>query len=493
MAQSPIYMAVIRRLTGAGAKFFRDFAVLAGGQMISKALGFLAFAWLARALDPVSYGAVEYVVGLTMFFALLVDGGLGVVGTRRTVRDPEELALLAHQIPTARLMLVAVCVPVMALIAISTMRASVPQGIVWLFAASLATVPWRQHWLFQATGRMAAVANAEIVRMAVFAFGVWIFVRSPADILAVGLAELCAVAAMTTLCIVLQQRQVTPFRLRGSLAGFGALIKEGAAVGSTNFIWALAQSVPLFLIAAISGGAETAWFAGAARIVGSLGQFGNLYHFNLYPAVSRAYALADGSLGRIQERSMRVTAWGGVFVALALTVLALPLIRLTLGPKLLAAAPLLKIMAWILPIALWSGHSRGALAAAGEQKMVLYSQIVGLVVTIAACVGLGALYGGIGYSAGTVIGAVAVWIVSHRFALFRRCEPPRYNLVTRPLILAGVIAFVIEWQTPDYWLSVLAVVAFLVFAPIIDGALFPAIAQLGVARHRQEPEKYARR
>lgn len=125
--------------------------------------------------------------------------------------------------------------------------------------------------------------------------------------------------------------------------------------------------------------------------------------------------------------------------------------------------------------------------------MVLYSQIVGLVVTIAACVGLGALYGGIGYSAGTVIGAVAVWIVSHRFALFRRCEPPRYNLVTRPLILAGVIAFVIEWQTPDYWLSVLAVVAFLVFAPIIDGALFPAIAQLGVARHRQEPEKYARR
>ncbi|MBK7284258.1 MAG: hypothetical protein IPI83_07655 [Sphingomonadales bacterium] len=93
---------------------------------------------------------------------------------------------------------------------------------------------------------------------------------------------------MTALCIIMQQRHVTPFRLTGSFAGC-ALVREGAAVGSTNFVWALAQSVPLFLIASLSGGVETAWFAGAARIVGSLGQFGNLYHFNLYPAVSRAF------------------------------------------------------------------------------------------------------------------------------------------------------------------------------------------------------------
>ncbi|MBK6721060.1 MAG: oligosaccharide flippase family protein [Sphingomonadales bacterium] len=118
-------------------KLFRDFTVLAGGQLISKALSFLAFAWLARALDPISYGAVEYIVGLTAFFALLVDGGLGVIGTRRTVRDPEELALLAHQIPVARFLLVLVGVPIMASIAIVTTRATVQQALVLLFAASL--------------------------------------------------------------------------------------------------------------------------------------------------------------------------------------------------------------------------------------------------------------------------------------------------------------------------------------------------------------------
>ncbi len=450
--------------------------------MISKALGFLAFAWLARALDPVSYGAVEYIVGLTAFFALLVDGGLGVVGTRRTVRDPQELPLLAYQIPVARFLLVFVGVPVMAFIAIVTTRATVPQSLVWLFAASLLTAPWRQQWVFQATGRMATVANAEIVRMAVFASGIWIFVHAPSDVLAVGLAELSAAVAMTSLCIVMQQRHATPFRLTGSFSGFGALVREGAAVGSSNFVWALAQSVPLFLIASLSGGVETAWFAGAARVVGSLGQFGNLYHFNLYPAVSRAYASANGALGRLQAQSMRATAWGGVFIALVLTIFALPIVKLALGGKLLAAAPLLKIMSWILPIALWSGHSRNALAAAGKQKMVLYSQVIGLAATVAACVGLGQVYGGTGYALGSVAGALVVWAVSHRFARAQGCEPPSYRLTLRPLALAAVIAVLVEWQSFGFWASALTVSAFLLLAPVLDRALLGDILQLGKTR-----------
>ncbi|MBK6491148.1 MAG: oligosaccharide flippase family protein [Sphingomonadales bacterium] len=470
-------------------KLFRDFSVLAGGQLASKALGFLAFAWIARALDPVGYGAVEYVVGLTAFFALLVDGGLGVVGTRRAIRNPDELALLAHQIPAARLMMAVVFVPVMALIALATIHVSVPQGLVWLFAASLLTAPWRQQWLFQATGRMASVANAEILRMAVFAFGVWIFVHSPADILAVGTAELCAVVAMTALCIHVQQRHVTPFRLTGSFSGFGALVREGAAVGSTNFVWALAQSAPLFLVASLSGGLETAWFAGAARIVGSLGQFGNLYHFNLYPSVSRAYALADGSLGQMQARSMRVTAWGGVFIALTLTVLAEPLVKLALGSKLLAAAPLLEILCWILPVALWSGHSRGALAAAGEQKKVLASQIIGLVATVAACVGLGLVYGSIGYAAGSLIGAVVVWAASHRFARSQGCEPPAAGFVIMPLALAAAVIALTRWQMLGFWQSALAIACYAAAAPLFDRSLIRDITQLGHTRLRSEADR----
>ena len=40
-------------------KLFRDFTVLAGWQLISKALSFLAFALLARALYTIILGALD--------------------------------------------------------------------------------------------------------------------------------------------------------------------------------------------------------------------------------------------------------------------------------------------------------------------------------------------------------------------------------------------------------------------------------------------------
>ena len=43
--------------------------MLVGGQVTAKLIGLLAFAYLARILDPDSYGEVEFVAGLAGLFA----------------------------------------------------------------------------------------------------------------------------------------------------------------------------------------------------------------------------------------------------------------------------------------------------------------------------------------------------------------------------------------------------------------------------------------
>lgn len=475
---------VLQRITGRGVAFFRDLAVLVGGQVVSKLLGFAAFAWLARALDPVGYGAVEYVVGLLMFFAMIVDGGMDVVGTRRATRDPDQLPVLAHQIPALRLMLAVVSVPVMAVAAFATMRETVPAVLILLFAASLLTVPWRQQWLFQTTRRMTTIANAEIIRMVIFAAAVWMLVGSPADIVYVGWAEVAAVTAMTAYYAFVQQKRITPIGLTRRVAGFGGLLREGAAVSSANFVWALAQFAPLFLVANLLGGVETAWFAGAARVTSSIGQFSNIYHFNLYPAVSAAHTQGRDALGSLLVRSLRVTAWGGVLVALTLCLFAYPLIGLTLGPKLLEAAPILQVMVWLIPIMLWSGHCRWALAAAGAQRLVLISQILGLGVTVAACVGIGHFHGSIGYAYGLLVGALAVWAASHRFARQQECEPPSPAIIIRPLGFAILTMFLVHHFALGFWQMALTLVGFMVLAPLVDRALPGDVALLGATRHR---------
>ncbi|MXO60742.1 oligosaccharide flippase family protein [Altererythrobacter salegens] len=474
----------LRRKVDQDMRFFQDFGLLTAGQLVSRVLGFLAFAWIARRLEPSDYGAVEYVVGLSIFFATLADGGLGVLGTRRAAHQPDELPLLAYQIPIARLLIVAVGLPVMALMATQALDTQAPAALIWLFAASVIAAPFRQQWLFQASERMSLAAWGDVVRMAVFAIAVWVLLLGRPDILRVAYAEVISVAAVTLYSVYMQHRHVTPLRVSGSMAGFGGLVREGLVIGSTNLVWALNQYLPLFVIGSQMGAVSLAWFAGASRIVVSLIQFSNLYHFNMYPSVAQARAKGGDALAALLKRSARVVGWGGLGGATALTVLDKPLVHAALGEKLLPAAPLLGVMAWMLPLALVSGHARWSLAAAGQQSSVLASQVSGVVVTFIALVLLPPLFGLTGYAIASVTGFIAVWAVSHVLAARHDCAPPSPLILIRPVLMAGVVIGISQAIGDRFAIRAGLLGLALCLAPVIDRQLLADVKQLAGARNR---------
>lgn len=469
-----------------GLKFLSDLAALASGQFAAKGVGFVAFAYLARVLEPQQYGAVEYVVGLSVFFALIVEGGLGPIGVRRVIQDPASLPLLAFQIPLARLVIAAAGVPIMALLATSAMKGQAPSGLVWLFALSLLLAPWRQDWLLQASDRMKEAAFSQVLRPIVFGAIIWGFIRGSGDLLTVGWAEVISVTAMTVYVVWVQHTRIAPLRLRGSFAGLQNLVREGWGMGSTNIVWATNQYVPLFLVGGMLGGAQLAWFGAAARIAASLLTFSNLYHFNLYPALARATAHDPVALGLIMRRSFRVVSWGGVGVALAFTLLAEPVARIAFGPKLLEAAPLLQVLVWSLPLALCSGHARWGLVAAGAQTRVLWSQLAGLAVVLIAAPVLGKLVGVIGYAIAAVASASTVWMTSHVFAMRHKTQPPPFNLAIRPVLLAAGVIVSCERVLPQAgWAPWAGLALFALAAPIIDPRLIPDAISLAGSKLTQ--------
>jgi len=471
-----------RVLAGGGPPFYRDLALLSGGQVLVRLLGFLAFAVLARRLAPEEYGAVEYVVGLALFFSTLVDWGLGPVGVRRAAGDAEALPGLAAQIPAIRLAVALVSVPAMALVALPTAPGSATPGLVWLFAVSLLAAPWRQVWVLQATGRMGQTALAQTVRAAVFALVVVTLAGGPAALVAVGWAEVAAAVAMSLYCVAVQHGRVTPWRLRPPVRGLGGLFREGAVVGLGSLVWTANQYAPLLLVASLLGGEETAWLAAGVRIAGAFLIFGNLYHFNLYPTMARGAAGADEGFAETLAASFRVAAWGGTLAGLALTVLAEPLCVLVFGRRFEAAAPTLMIVAWGLPIGLLSGHSRWWLAAAGIQSRVVYSQLAGslalAVLGPPLVLGLGAR----GAAVAAVVGALAVWGASHALAARVGGRMPPLAIALAPAGLAAALVVAVQLVGRHDWSNGVAVVAFALAAPVLDRALLPALTRLGAVR-----------
>lgn len=465
-----------------------DFAVLSGGQLLAKFLGFFAFAYLARALGPDAYGSVEYGLALSAFFAMFIDAGLGPIGVRELTQGKATPAAITANVAVARLGLTLVSIPLMMLVASSSAQGAKHQSLMWLFALSLLASPWRLDWLLQAKEMMARASIVQLVRMAGFMAVVVVLVRRPEDVTNVGWAELTAAGAAAVYYLGVQHFSITPVSLRCTRQGLRELLREGLPVGGSQLIAALNMYAPTFLVGILVGSAETAWFGASHRVVISLSIFSVIYHFNLYPTLTRRLAGKDEDLGAMIRASFRVVGWVSIGGALLLTLFGRTLLELAFGKRFSGALPAFQVLVWFLPISLLSGHARWLLVAGARQVFVLVGQAACAVVTLIAGLTLVHRYGAVGASAAMVIAALVLWIVTHYFAAKAVRALPGLSSTLKPGLWAlavGAAAFL--WGREPWLTTALGGAVFFGLAPLVDRRLLPDLRLLAQVKSDAAP------
>lgn len=437
--------ALLARLThlasADGPRLLRDLASLVSGQFTSMVVAFIAFASLARKLDPSDYGALEFAISVAAFGAMVIDCGAGQIGVRELIRAPHRAPQIAAQVMTARAWLM---LPILALIAVSgwaTGHSGEEAALVGIVALTLLMVPLKQDWLLQGREKMHLAALAQPIRTLVFAAGVLFFVTSDSSVLAVGWIETASAACMALFYVAAQYLSGVPFRFDWPARAPIYFLRQGLAVGLSNILWAFMLYVPMMLLAALSDGSGTAWLGAAQRIVISLLTLSFLYHFNLYPVIARSLQRDRAVWERVIAASVHVIAWAATGVALFLTLLADAIMRVVFGPEFIAAAPVLMVLAWLFPLRLQTGHARWSLVASGGQKYLLAAEILGAVtlvgVGLVAIPRLDAPGAALALACGILASGVATQIaVNRRVGPMAVLRPMLYPLALSALAIA---------------------------------------------------------
>ena len=390
-----------------------DFIILASGQLFSKIFGFLAFAWLARTLTVENYGAVETAVGMAAIGAIALEMGTGAVGVRRISQENASPRSVLGAVITGRLGIAIIAAPLLAAFYILVTKSTAPDLLFLIFAASLFAMPFNHNWYFQAHERMGIAGFGQTLKMALFFAGVIIFAPQRNGVLFGAYAELIAAFAMAGWFSFFGYRMIRPHRPDYSLDGGVKLLQESAQLGASSFVNALAQYLPILVVAAAANDAETARFGASQRLVISLMTFSYIYYFNLFPLIARKMADNLESLDRIVSASVRVTAWAGVIAASILTALAPQIMQTIFGREFVSAGLEFSILAWSGAIALASGNARWLLVAGKRQESLLAAQIVNAVLVVSFGYFLSLYFGGVGASLGCIIGACGLWFIAH--------------------------------------------------------------------------------
>jgi len=474
---------VFDRLRNLRVRFLTDLFVLSGGQIFGMIVGFLVFAYLARVLGPVAYGNIEYGMGLVAFFTMIVTWGLGPIGVRDFSRNRDNVPRLAAHIPSARLVIALLAVPAMGLMVHFSQQSESTKLLVWLLAFSLLGTVWNQDWLFQGHEMMGKAALARMVRVVVFALVAVVLIHSDSDVVLFGYAEIAAAIAMALYCAGVQHLMITPVRFGFSIREIWYLLRQGASIGGSQVLWSFNQYLPLFLVANMIGGDETAWFGASHRVAISLATLSWVYHFNLYPSIARRVSDSPEALDALLRASFRVTSWVGVGIGLVLALLANPLMTTAFGSEFKAAAPVFAVLVWVVPVTLLSGHGQWTLIASGRQSSVLYAQIAGAAVTLIVAVPLLHHYKAMGAAFAMLAATVAVWAAMHIGASKLVGKMPALEFLWWPVVLALALGTTSSLFDLSPWVAGgISGALYFCLAPVVDRRSLAALRLLARAK-----------
>jgi O-antigen/teichoic acid export membrane protein len=193
-------------------------------------------------------------------------------------------------------------------------------------------------------------------------------------------------------------------------------LKEAAPIGLTELAWAFMWYFCTVLLGFIFADRSLGWFGASHRALMALHTFVWLYFFNLLPSISRCVAAPPEQLLKLMDRSLRFAAWAGLICTGLLTVMAPLVLTLVYGPQFRGAADSFAVLAWMLPVAMLSGHHR-YIPYNHQNKLLLCTAGSALAAVILGFL-LVPLYGGVG-AAWALLGANVINFVLVYFAVSR--------------------------------------------------------------------------
>jgi len=434
-----------------------NYLFLSIGEFTAKLLTFASFSYLARVLGPVNYGFLEFTLAVMVFFTLPADLGLGAYGAREIARHPERASHLLHEITGLRMLLGLASMLGLGIFILFLHKTADLKLLLVLYGVSLLGGPFLLQWFFQAHDQMHWVGIASIVRQAGFAVAVFLICRRGTPLVTIGFIECGSVAAVAAFCFYVTRRRMRfawpwPDLHVGRLMSH---VQEAAPIGLTEVAWAFMWYFCTVLLGFIFTDASLGWFGASHRALMALHTFVWLYFFNMLPSISRCVALPREHLQELMDRSLRFTAWIGLYGAALLTAVAPQLLTLIYGPAFRAASHSFAILAWMLPVAMLSGHHRYILIAYNRQRQLLACTVVSAVAAVVLGVTLVPLYGGPGAACALVIALVVNFVLV--YAAVRRLvvEVPVHREVARPLVaLAVSLAVGLALAKWSFWIAV---------------------------------------
>ena len=457
----------------AGALVIRGGAIRVAGYAVSAALGAATSVFLLRGLGVEDFGRYATVGALLAIVSILSDAGLTAIGTRelslRTTSAKRE-ELLANLVALRLWLALAAIVVAVAFALVAGYEDVMVAGLLLGgFGVLLVNTQATMMAPLSVELRQGRIAVVEVLRTALTLVGIAALALAGASLLPYFAVQVLvgAVALAITPRLLGSTRGLQPRLDRKSAR---ELLRLAAPVGLALAMNVLYLRLLVVLVSLATGETETGLYGTAFRVVELFIVLPPMVIGIALPLLAIAGAEDLERLRYGLQGLTEMVVVTTVALALALTILAEPALRLLGGEEFVGATRILQIQVWaLLPLAVGSVLAIGLLSL-GRQRAIALANAFAVAAVLSGGLVLILAYGGEGAAVAGIAAEVLLLAALAGFlASARRDVVPSPRFLWRPLLalIAGAATLLVplpEWVDAAVALAVFAAVAFAVRA-----------------------------
>jgi polysaccharide transporter, PST family len=330
-----------RRVVGNAASVM---AVQAGSYI----LPLVNIPYLLRVIGPEHYGLIAFSQAVMAYFVTLNDYGFNLSATRELAvhRDDSKLrSELYSAVMTVKVSLCLVSFLILCALLHFVPRFHANEGV---FLASFGTVVGTMmfpQWFFQGIEKMYWISLVNLIANIVFTVGIYVLVRHPSDYLIAALLQAGGKVIAGVLGVIIL---FSSERVRFSLPTLNQIrhrIIDGWHLFLSSAAATFYTSSNAVVLGFVCGMKEVGYFSAAYKIFAAAQMLVSPMCQAIYPHVcTLAHQSRELAVGYLRKAMVVI---GGITLVGGLVVIPLSpvIVRLAMGPKYLAAIPVLQFMA----------------------------------------------------------------------------------------------------------------------------------------------------
>ncbi|MDW8316630.1 MAG: flippase [Anaerolineae bacterium] len=414
-----------------------------------------AFAMLRmRVLGPAGEGSFAFVIAIYGFFEVVVRFGLGTLMTRDVAQDRRQAGRYLVNVVALRSLLWLLSLPLIALVAgfyarTGNLSAAEGQALALftaaLFFASLADSISAVFYAYEKMEYPAGIATA--IATGKVALGALVLLP-PFEWGFVGLAGVSLVMnVVQTVWLWAVLRRHVPLELgRPERPLQRTMAVEAYPLMLNHLLASIFWRIDLWLLKPLAGTAAVGIYSAGVKYLDGLNVIPSYFTLAIFPLMSRYAKDSRDSLVRAYWLAVRLLEMIALPVAITVTALATPLIRILGGSAFLPdSAIALTLLIWSIPIGFINSVTQYVLIAVGQQRFLTKAFLIGVAFNVIANLILIPRLGYRGAAITTILSEFSLFFPFY-YAVRRHLAPvPWVDLLWRQWAAAGAMALVTWW------------------------------------------------